>query len=98
MFRHIGGHFWFHRTTIARYWIRDSTSLEDEKRNVTPVRWVIESVSGFIANFHGYQGDDEPLRLQPVHQAHSTKETLDLAIFVVHNTSVVWVLGHRTRG
>ena len=61
---------------IARYWIRDSNLLEDEERAVTPVRCIIESVSGFIVNFHGYQGNDEPLRLQPVHQSYSTKETL----------------------
>ena len=39
-------------------------------------------------SIHGYQGNGEPLRLQPVHQ-----KTPDLAIFVVHAMSVVYVLG-----
>ena len=63
---------------IARYWSQDSNLSEDEER-----------VSGFIVNFHGYQGNDELSRLQPVHQSYSTKETLGLAIFVIHNISVV---------
>jgi acetyl-CoA carboxylase/biotin carboxylase 1 len=65
-------------------------ALEDNEGNVTPIRCIIENVSGFIANFHGYQeittdksttilksiGDKGPLHLQPVHQAYPTKESL----------------------
>ncbi|KAJ3885863.1 acetyl-CoA carboxylase [Lentinula edodes] len=30
-------------------------ALEDDEGNVTPIRCVIENVSGFIVNYHGYQ-------------------------------------------
>ena len=30
-------------------------ALEDSEGNVTPIRCIIENVSGFIVNFHGYQ-------------------------------------------
>jgi Acetyl-CoA carboxylase, central region len=53
---------------------------------VTPIRCVIENVSGFIVNYHGYQeistvegnailkyiGETGPLHLQPVHQPYPT--------------------------
>ena len=40
---------------IARCWFQDSNLLEDEERNVSSVRCVVESVSGLVVNFHGYQ-------------------------------------------
>ncbi|KDQ51054.1 hypothetical protein JAAARDRAFT_140847 [Jaapia argillacea MUCL 33604] len=65
-------------------------SLEDNEGNVTPIRCVIENVSGFIVNYHGYQeittdkgttilksiGEKGPLHLQPVHQPYAMKESL----------------------
>ncbi len=30
-------------------------ALEDSEGNVTPIHCIIENVSGFIVNFHGYQ-------------------------------------------
>src|SRR5579875_3019939 len=30
-------------------------ALEDDEGNVTPIRCIIENVSGFIVNYHGYQ-------------------------------------------
>jgi len=59
-------------------------ALEDNEGNVTPIRCVIENVSGFVVKYHGYQeiltdkgttilksiGDKGPLHLQPVHQVY----------------------------
>ncbi|KAH9992745.1 acetyl CoA carboxylase [Russula compacta] len=61
-------------------------ALEDSEGSVTPIRCIIENVSGFIVNFHGYQeittdkgttilksiGEKGPLHLQPPkrYQAH----------------------------
>lgn len=65
-------------------------ALEDKDGGVTPIRCVIENVSGFIVNYHAYQeittdkgtiilksiGDKGPLHLQPVNQPYPTKESL----------------------
>lgn len=62
-------------------------SLKDG--NVTPIRCVIENVSGFIVNYHAYQeittdkgtmilksiGEEGPLHLQPVDQPYPMKES-----------------------
>ncbi|TFK39984.1 acetyl CoA carboxylase [Crucibulum laeve] len=73
-------------------------ALEDSEGNVTPIRCVIENVSGFIVNYHGYQeittdkgttilksiGEKGPLHLQPVHQAYPTKESLQPKRYQAH--------------
>ena len=72
--------------------------LEDEEGNVTPIRAVIDNVSGFVINFHGYQeittekgstilksiGDKGPLHLQPVHSPFPTKESLQPKRYQAH--------------
>ncbi|TCD69094.1 acetyl-coenzyme-A carboxylase [Steccherinum ochraceum] len=72
--------------------------LEDSEGNVTPIRCIIENVSGFIVNYHGYQeittdkgttilksiGEKGPLHLQPVHQAYPTKESLQPKRYQAH--------------
>ena len=79
--------------------------LEDEEGNVIPVRCVIENVSGFIVNFHGYQeiqtdkgttilksiGEKGPLHLQPVHQSYSTKESLQPKRYQAHLVGTTYV-------
>lgn len=80
-------------------------TLEDSEGNVTPIRCVIENVSGFIVNFHGYQeistdkgttilksiGEKGPLHLQPVHQAYSTKESLQPKRYQAHLVGTTYV-------
>jgi acetyl-CoA carboxylase/biotin carboxylase 1 len=80
-------------------------ALEDEEGNVTPIRCVIENVSGFIVNYHGYQeittdkgttilksiGDKGPLHLQPVHQAYPTKESLQPKRYQAHLIGTTYV-------
>ncbi|GBE86281.1 Acetyl-CoA carboxylase [Sparassis crispa] len=72
--------------------------LEDSEGNVTPIRCIIENVSGFIVNYHGYQeittdkgitilksiGEKGPLHLQPVHQPYPTKESLQPKRYQAH--------------
>ncbi|THH28004.1 hypothetical protein EUX98_g6181 [Antrodiella citrinella] len=72
--------------------------LEDSEGNVTPIRCIIENVSGFIVNYHGYQeittdkgttilksiGEKGPLHLQPVHQVYPTKESLQPKRYQAH--------------
>ncbi|OCH83943.1 acetyl CoA carboxylase [Obba rivulosa] len=72
--------------------------LEDSEGNVTPIRCIIENVSGFIVNFHGYQeittdkgttilksiGEKGPLHLQPVHHPYPTKESLQPKRYQAH--------------
>lgn len=73
-------------------------ALEDQEGNVTPIRCIIENVSGFVVNFHGYQeittdksttilksiGEKGPLHLQPVNQAYPTKESLQPKRYQAH--------------
>jgi acetyl-CoA carboxylase/biotin carboxylase 1 len=80
-------------------------SLEDSEGNVTPIRCIIENVSGFIVNFHGYQeistdkgttilksiGEQGPLHLQPVHSAYPTKESLQPKRYQAHLVGTTYV-------
>ncbi len=79
--------------------------LEDQDGNVTPIRCVVENVSGFIVNYHGYQeittdrgttilksiGEKGPLHLQPVHQAYPTKESLQPKRYQAHLIGTTYV-------
>jgi len=80
-------------------------ALEDSEGNVTPIRCIIENVSGFIVNFHGYQeittdkgttilksiGEKGPLHLQPVHHPYSTKESLQPKRYQAHLIGTTYV-------
>lgn len=80
-------------------------ALEDSDGNVTPIRCIIENVSGFIVNYHGYQeittdkgttilksiGEKGPLHLQPVHQSYSTKESLQPKRYQAHLIGTTYV-------
>ncbi|VDC06097.1 unnamed protein product [Peniophora sp. CBMAI 1063] len=80
-------------------------SLEDSEGNVTPLRCIIENVSGFIVNFHGYQeivtdkgttilksiGEKGPLHLQPVNQPYPTKESLQPKRYQAHLIGTTYV-------
>ncbi|KAF8586337.1 hypothetical protein K439DRAFT_1659720 [Ramaria rubella] len=80
-------------------------TLEDSEGNVTPIRVVIENVSGFIVNFNAYQeittekgttilksiGEKGPLHLQPVHQPFSTKESLQPRRYQAHLVGTTYV-------
>ncbi|RDB23409.1 Acetyl-CoA carboxylase [Hypsizygus marmoreus] len=80
-------------------------ALEDKEGNVTPIRCIIENVSGFIVNYHGYQeiatdkgttilksiGEKGPLHLQPVHQAYPTKESLQPKRYQAHLIGTTYV-------
>ena len=80
-------------------------ALEDTEGNVTPIRCIIENVSGFIVNFHGYQeittdkgttilksiGEKGPLHLQPVHHPYSTKESLQPKRYQAHLIGTTYV-------
>lgn len=79
--------------------------LEDSEGNITPIRCVIENVSGFIVNYHGYQeittdkgttilksiGEKGPLHLQPVHQPYPTKESLQPKRYQAHLIGTTYV-------
>ena len=79
--------------------------LEDSEGNVTPIRCIIENVSGFIVNYHGYQeittdrgttilksiGEKGPLHLQPVHQVYPTKESLQPKRYQAHLIGTTYV-------
>ncbi|KIP02998.1 hypothetical protein PHLGIDRAFT_130424 [Phlebiopsis gigantea 11061_1 CR5-6] len=79
--------------------------LEDSEGNVTPIRCIIENVSGFIVNFHGYQeittdkgttilksiGEKGPLHLQPVHYPYPTKESLQPKRYQAHLIGTTYV-------
>ncbi|EJD34911.1 hypothetical protein AURDEDRAFT_117527 [Auricularia subglabra TFB-10046 SS5] len=79
--------------------------LEDNEGNVTPIRAVIENVSGFIVNYHGYQeittdkgtkilksiGEMGPLHLQPVNQPYPTKESLQPKRYQAHLIGTTYV-------
>jgi acetyl-CoA carboxylase/biotin carboxylase 1 len=80
-------------------------ALEDSEGNVTPIRCIIENVSGFIVNFHGYQeittdkgttilksiGEKGPLHLQPVNHPYSTKESLQPKRYQAHLIGTTYV-------
>ena len=80
-------------------------ALEDNEGNVTPIRCVIENVSGFIVHYRGYQeittdkgttilksiGEKGPLHLQPVHQAYPTKESLQPKRYQAHLIGTTYV-------
>ncbi|EJD07272.1 acetyl CoA carboxylase [Fomitiporia mediterranea MF3/22] len=80
-------------------------ALEDNEGNVTPIRCVIENVSGFIVNFNAYQeittdkgtvvlksiGEKGPLHLQPVNQPLSTKESLQPKRYQAHLVGTTYV-------
>ncbi|PPR03190.1 hypothetical protein CVT26_008038 [Gymnopilus dilepis] len=80
-------------------------ALEDKEGNVTPIRCIIENVSGFIVNYRGYQeittdkgttilksiGEKGPLHLQPVHQAYPTKESLQPKRYQAHLIGTTYV-------
>lgn len=79
--------------------------LEDQEGNVTPLRCIIENVSGFVVNFHGYQeittdkgttilksiGEKGPLHLQPVNQPYPTKESLQPKRYQAHLIGTTYV-------
>ncbi|KAK2463653.1 hypothetical protein APHAL10511_004404 [Amanita phalloides] len=79
--------------------------LEDSEGNVTPIRCVIENVSGFIVNYHAYQeittdkgttilksiGEKGPLHLQPVHQPYPTKGSLQPKRYQAHLVGTTYV-------
>jgi acetyl-CoA carboxylase / biotin carboxylase 1 len=79
--------------------------LEDAEGNVTPIRAVIDNVSGFIINYHGYQeitterghtilksiGEKGPLHLQAVHQPFPTKESLQPKRYQAHLVGTTYV-------
>ncbi|KAI0072645.1 acetyl CoA carboxylase [Panus rudis PR-1116 ss-1] len=79
--------------------------LEDREGNVTPIRCIIENVSGFIVNYHGYQeittdkgttilksiGEKGPLHLQPVHHVYPTKESLQPKRYQAHLIGTTYV-------
>jgi len=80
-------------------------ALEDKEGNVTPIRCIIENVSGFIVNYRGYQeittdkgttilksiGEKGPLHLLPVHQAYPTKESLQPKRYQAHLIGTTYV-------
>ncbi|KAI0321613.1 acetyl CoA carboxylase [Amylostereum chailletii] len=80
-------------------------SLEDSDGTVTPIRCIIENVSGFIVNYHGYQeittdkgttimksiGEKGPLHLQPVNQPYPTKESLQPKRYQAHLIGTTYV-------
>ncbi|KZW01238.1 hypothetical protein EXIGLDRAFT_603199 [Exidia glandulosa HHB12029] len=80
-------------------------ALEDDEGNVTPIRAVIENVSGFIVNYNAYQeittdrgskilksiGEMGPLHLQPVNQPYATKESLQPKRYQAHLIGTTYV-------
>ncbi|KAM6496983.1 acetyl CoA carboxylase [Amanita muscaria] len=80
-------------------------ALEDQEGNVTPLRCIIENVSGFIVNYHGYQeittdkgttilksiGEKGPLHLQPVHHPYPTKGSLQPKRYQAHLVGTTYV-------
>lgn len=80
-------------------------ALEDSEGNVTPIRCIIENVSGFVVNFNAYQeittdkgttilksiGEKGPLHLQPVSHAYPTKESLQPKRYQAHLVGTTYV-------
>ncbi|KZT07454.1 acetyl CoA carboxylase, partial [Laetiporus sulphureus 93-53] len=86
-----GKHLWHLHVTESEIHI----VLEDNEGNIIrcdimPIRCIVENLSGFIVNYHGYQeittdksttilksiGEKGPLHLQPAHQPYPIKESL----------------------
>ncbi|KAG8851514.1 acetyl-coenzyme-A carboxylase [Tulasnella sp. 330] len=79
--------------------------LEDNEGNVTPIRCMIENVSGFVVNFSSYQevltekgttilksiGEKGPLHLQPVNMPFPTKESLQPKRYQAHLVGTTYV-------
>ena len=79
--------------------------LEDNEGNVTPLRCIIENVSGFVVNYHGYQeittdkgttilksiGEKGPLHLQPVNHPYPTKGSLQPKRYQAHLVGTTYV-------
>ncbi|QRW03198.1 acetyl-CoA carboxylase [Ceratobasidium sp. AG-Ba] len=80
--------------------------LEDEEGNISPLRCVIENVSGFIVNYFAYQeiatdkgtkilktigAEKGPLHLQPVHYPYPTKESLQPKRYQAHIIGTTYV-------
>ncbi|KAL1671884.1 ClpP/crotonase-like domain-containing protein [Schizophyllum commune] len=96
-----GKHLWRLHVTGSEIGI----ALEDDEGNITPIRCVIETVAGFVINFHGYQeittdkgttvlksiGEKGPLHLQPVHQAYPRKESLQPKRYRAHLIGTTYV-------
>lgn len=80
-------------------------SLEDGNGNVTPIRVIIENVSGFIVHFHAYQevgnekgttilesiGDKGPLHGRPVHHPFAVKGSLQPKRYQAHIVGTTYV-------
>jgi len=80
-------------------------ALEDDEGNVTPIRCIIENVSGFVVNFHACQeittekgttiltsiGEKGPLHLEPVNHPYSTKESLQPKRYQAHLIGTTYV-------
>jgi len=80
-------------------------ALEDSEGDVTPIRIVIENVSGFIVNFNAYQeiatdkgttilksiGEKGSLHLQPVHHPFATKGSLQPRRYQAHLVGTTYV-------
>ncbi|KDQ18913.1 hypothetical protein BOTBODRAFT_28387 [Botryobasidium botryosum FD-172 SS1] len=79
--------------------------LEDSEGNITPIRCVIENVSGFIVNYYAYQeittdkgstilkaiGEKGPMHLQPVHLPFPTKGSLQPKRYQAHLVGTTYV-------
>ncbi|CAE6428799.1 unnamed protein product [Rhizoctonia solani] len=80
--------------------------LEDEEGNISPLRCVIENVSGFIVNYFAYQeivtdkgtkilktigAEKGPLHLQPVSYLYPTKESLQPKRYQAHIIGTTYV-------
>ncbi|KAH7335147.1 acetyl CoA carboxylase [Rhizoctonia solani] len=80
--------------------------LEDEEGNISPLRCVIENVSGFIVNYFAYQeimtdkgtkilktigAEKGPLHLQPVNYLYPTKESLQPKRYQAHIIGTTYV-------
>ncbi|GJJ11159.1 hypothetical protein Clacol_005391 [Clathrus columnatus] len=80
-------------------------SLEDSDGNVTPIRVIIENVSGFVVHFHAYQevtndkgttvlesiGDKGPLHGRPVNQTFAVKGSLQPKRYQAHLVGTTYV-------
>ena len=85
-------------TTFTLLVLKFGSLLRNNEGNVTPIRCIIENVSGFIVHYRGYQeittdkgitilksiSEKGPLHLQPVHQAYPTKESLQPRRYQAH--------------
>jgi acetyl-CoA carboxylase/biotin carboxylase 1 len=79
--------------------------LEDDEGNVTPIRAIVDNVSGFVVNVHTYQeittdrgqtilrsvGEKGPLHLQPLNLPYPTKEGLQPKRYQAHLIGTTYV-------